>query len=119
MTFEHPHDAAMAGMRDGILGSPPRHVGNFCEVYERGYVLGGGERRRREKLMKRGTKVSYRSIDGQVYEGVLFCDVRADGTVGVDVDVPTCKDNPLSLTRVNWSDAPSDKSYTAWPREGA
>lgn len=68
--------------------------------------------------MRRGTLVSYRSLAGGVFDGVLTCDVRPDGTVALDVNVPGCREDPLSLNKVRWSDEPSTYARTAWPREG-
>lgn len=62
-----------------------------------------------------GDAVRYRSISGEIYDGVLTSLPRPDGTAGVDVSGPGWP-QPFSLTRVQWSEQESPERYTAWPR---
>ena len=65
--------------------------------------------------MRRGAPVLFRSLDGNVLDGVLTSDVRANGTVAVDVQIPGCPE-PLSLSKVMWQEKATATGYTAWPK---
>lgn len=65
-------------------------------------------------MAKRGDAVRFRSISGIVYDAILMGEVH-NGRAMIEVAVTAYA--PLPLRNVLWSDAPSEATFTAWPKE--